>query len=293
MSELLAFEPGTGSIIACARIMLALALAINLMGTKSLAMAALVGFTAELLGALAVGTWLLITERYHNLSVLFDTEGVGAGGSYFSAFVAAALIGIHQYYGFEACGDVAEEVPDPTRQIPMVMRMTIHVGGAAAIFVLGSVYSTKALTSIISFATLGIHPGFQMVVFAALRARLKGWQPNGAVRLGRWGMPVTIAALTYGVLAMVNMASPRTPRRRGATTGWSPSRRLRVPASGQSTSPPPGPTTAVTPPPATPSRIRPGPPVRSRSRSPGYRSGWRPGQARLRRGHPKVAPSQH
>jgi len=191
--------------------MLALALAINLMGTKSLAMAALVGFTAELLGALAVGTWLLITERYHNLSVLFDTEGVGAGGSYFSAFVAAALIGIHQYYGFEACGDVAEEVPDPTRQIPMVMRMTIHVGGAAAIFVLGSVYSTKALTSIISFATLGIHPGFQMVVFAALRARLKGWQPNGAVRLGRWGMPVTIAALTYGVLAMVNMASPRTP----------------------------------------------------------------------------------
>jgi amino acid transporter len=80
-----------------------------------------------------------------------------------------------------------------------------------AAIVLGSVVSTKALTSIISFATLGIYLGFQMVVFAALRARLKGWEPSGAFRLGRWGMPVTIAALSYGVLAMINMAWPRTP----------------------------------------------------------------------------------
>jgi amino acid transporter len=314
LAQLLGFEAGTGSTITCALILLALALLINLMGTRWLAWAAIIGFTAELLGALAVGGWLLISERVQNLSVLFDTQGVvGNGGGYFSAFVAAALIGIFQYYGFEACGDVAEEVPNPTVQIPKAMRMTIYVGGAAAIFVclsmllavkdyaaviggedpdpvttilhdafgvtgtklvlaivmlsflscalslmaaasrlmyayardemifgsrllrhflptrhvppyamavaaavpavivLGSVLSTKALTSIISFATLGIYLGFQMVVLAALRARLKGWQPSGAFRLGRWGMPVTVAALTYGVLAMVNMAWPRTP----------------------------------------------------------------------------------
>jgi amino acid transporter len=265
------------------------------------------------LGAIAVGTWLLLTERHHNLSVLFDTQGVEVDGSYFAAFVAAALIGIYQYYGFEACGDVAEEVPNPTRSIPKAMRMTIYVGGAAAIFVclslllavsdyaaviggddpdpvttilhnafgitgtkfvlaivmlsflscslslmaassrlmysyarddmilashllrhflpgrhvppyamlvgavvpaiivLGSIFSTKALTSIISFATLGIYLGFQMVVFAALRARLRGWKPSGAFRMGPWGLPVTIAALAYGVLAMINMAWPRTP----------------------------------------------------------------------------------
>ena len=314
LAQLLGFEAGTGSTITCALILLALALTINLMGTRWLALAAMIGFTAELLGALAVGGWLLISERAQNLSVLFDTEGVvGNGGGYFSAFVAAALIGIYQYYGFEACGDVAEEVPDPTRQIPKAMRMTIYVGGAAAIFVclslllavkdyaaviggddpdpvttilndafgvtgtkfvlaivmlsflscalslmaaasrlmyayardemifashllrhfdptrhvppyamavaaavpavivLGSVFSTKALTSIISFATLGIYLGFQMVVLAALRARLKGWVPSGPFTLGRWGMPVTVAALTYGVLAMINMAWPRTP----------------------------------------------------------------------------------
>ena len=313
LAQLLGFTAGTAATVTCALILLALALAINLMGTKWLAYAAIIGFTAELLGALAVGAWLLISERAQNLSVLFDSQGVADGGSYFSAFVAAALIGIFQYYGFEACGDVAEEVPDPTRQIPRAMRMTIYVGGAAAIFVclslllavkdyaavisgedadpvttilndafgvtgtkvvlvvvmvsflscalslmaaasrlmysyardemiafshllrhfdttrhvppyamavaaavpalvvLGSVFSTKALTSIISFATLGIYLGFQMVVLAALRARLKGWRPSGPFSLGHWGMAVNVAALGYGVLAMVNMAWPRTP----------------------------------------------------------------------------------
>jgi amino acid transporter len=313
LAALLGFEAGTASTVTCALILLAIALLINLAGTKWLALAAIIGFTAELLGALAVGFWLLVSERAQNLSVLFDSQGVEDGGSYFSAFVAAALIGIFQYYGFEACGDVAEEVPDPTRQIPKAMRMTIYVGGAAAIFVclslllavedyaavisgedadpvmtilddafgvagtkivlavvmvsflscalslmaaasrlmyayardemiiashllrhfmpkrhvppyamavaavvpavivLGSILSTKALTSIISFATLGIYLGFQMVVLAALRARLLGWRPAGAFQLGRWGMLVNVTALVYGVLAMINMAWPRTP----------------------------------------------------------------------------------
>ncbi len=50
-----------------------------------------------------------------------------------------------------------------------------------------------------------------MVVFAALRARLKGWEPSGPFTLGRWGLPITSAALAYGVLTMINIAWPRTP----------------------------------------------------------------------------------
>lgn len=80
-----------------------------------------------------------------------------------------------------------------------------------AAIVLGSIFSTKALTSIISFATLGIYLGFHMVTFAALRARLRGWTPSGPFNLGRWGLLVNVVALAYGVLAMVNMAWPRTP----------------------------------------------------------------------------------
>ncbi|WP_051706913.1 APC family permease [Nocardioides aequoreus] len=313
LGQLLDFVPGTGTTVACALIILGLALAINLLGTKWLAYAAILGFTAELLGALAVGGWLLLTQRHHGLGVLVDSFGAGEPGDYTAAFFAAGLIGIFQYYGFEACGDVAEEVPDPTRRIPKAMRMTIYVGGAAAMFVclslilavedfgavidgtdadpvttvlneafgvggtrvvlavvllsflscvlslmaaasrlmysyardgmivgsaslrrimpsthvplnamivaavvpavivLVSVVSTNALTQIISFATLGIYLGFQMVVLAALRARFLGWRPSGAFRLGAWALPVNIAALVYGVGAMLNIAWPRTP----------------------------------------------------------------------------------
>ncbi|MHC9293286.1 APC family permease [Mycobacterium sp. LTG2003] len=306
-------EATVNNTIAFALALLALATAVNFMGTKVLAKAAIIGFTAEIIGALIVGGWLLIAHRHHNLGVLFDSFGAGGDGNYLWAFAAAALIGVFQYYGFEACGDVAEEVPNPGRLIPKAMRRTIYIGGAAATFVclalvlavadipaviagentdpvstvlneafgpvgskvilvivlisflscamslqaaasrlaysygrdgmimgssllnkfsatrhvppyalllaalvpavivIGSKVSTDAITKIISFAAFGIYLGFQMVVLAALRARLKGWVPSGKYTLGKWGLPVNIAALAYGVIAMINMAWPRTP----------------------------------------------------------------------------------
>ena len=108
---------------------------INFLGTKVLATAAIIGFAAEIIGALVVGGWLLFTERHHGLDVLFDSFGAQGSDSYFIAFAAASLIGIFQYYGFEACGDVAEEVPNPGVLIPKAMRRTIYIGGAAATFV--------------------------------------------------------------------------------------------------------------------------------------------------------------
>ncbi len=44
----------------------------------------------------------------------------------------AALVGLWQFYGFEACGDVAEEVKDPERRIPVAMILTIVIGLVAA-----------------------------------------------------------------------------------------------------------------------------------------------------------------
>ncbi|KHL17073.1 amino acid transporter [Mumia flava] len=307
------FDASVNTTILCALGLLLLATLINLMGTRVLATAAMIGFTAEILGALVVGGWLLIAHREQSFGVLFDTFGTEGDGSYLPAFAAAALIGIYQYYGFEACGDVAEEVKDPGRLIPKAMRRTIYIGGAAATFVclalvlavtdigavisgedadpvstvlneafgstgakivllvvllsflscaislqaaasrlaysygrddmimgssllkkfsakrhvppyalivaavvpavivIGSKVSEDAITKIISFAALGIYLGFQMVVLAALRARLKGWVPSGKYTLGAWGLPVNIAALVYGVVAMINMAWPRTP----------------------------------------------------------------------------------
>jgi len=55
------------------------------------------------------------------------------------------------YYGFEACGDVAEETPDPSRMIPKAMRMTIYIGGAAAIWVcLAFVLSISDIPAVIA-----------------------------------------------------------------------------------------------------------------------------------------------
>ncbi|MEZ5091438.1 APC family permease [Nocardioides sp.] len=313
IAPFLGIEATTMNVIWGALATIAIATIINFLGTKVLAWAAIFGFTAEIVGALAVGGWLLIAHREQSFGVLFDTFGTGGGGSYFPAFAAAALIGVYQYYGFEACGDVAEEVPDPGRLIPKAMRRTIYVGGAAATFVclalilavsdipaviagddvdpvstllsdafgptgsrvvlavvlisfvscamslqaaasrlaysygrddmimgssllrrfsqtrhvppfallvaaaipavivLGSYFSANAVVKIISFAAVGIYIAFQMVVLAALRARLKGWVPSGKYTLGSWGLPVNVAALAYGVIAMVNLAWPRTP----------------------------------------------------------------------------------
>jgi len=309
------FAPSVMNVIWGALALLALATVINFMGTKVLAAAAIIGFSAEIVGALVVGFWLMVVHHHQNLGAIFHTFGAPhAGGSYTKAFLAAALIGIYQYYGFEACGDVAEEVPNPGRLIPKAMRRTIYIGGAAATFVclalimavpdmgavvrgddtdpvttvlhegfgttgarivlvvvlisflscamslqaaasrlaysygrdnmimgsnllkrfsqkravppyalllaaivpalivVGSKVSTDAVSKIVSFAALGIYIGFQMVVLAALRARLKGWVPSGQYSLGRWGLLVNVGALAYGILAIANMIwSSRTP----------------------------------------------------------------------------------
>jgi len=317
LAAFLGLEGTVDSTILSALAVIAVATVLNLMGTRVLNKVAMIGLIAELGGAVVVGFWLLVSHRNHDLSVLFDSFGAGEGSDYFFAFAAAGLIGIFQYYGFEACGDVAEEVPNPGRTIPKAMRMTIYIGGAAAMFVclslilavpdfaavisgadadpltnvlmaafgpvgfkvvigvvmisfiscvlslqaaasrltysmardrilpfsgvlgrfsekrhvppyalliaalfpalvvVGSKVSEDALVAIISFAAMGMYLGFQMVVLASLRARLKGWRPAGKFTLGAWGLPVTVLALAWGVLGMINMAWPRTPE-----AGW-------------------------------------------------------------------------
>jgi amino acid transporter len=293
--------------------LLLLGLLFNLSGTKVLSYAALFGFTAELVGALVVGCWLLIEHRHQDFSMLFNSFGAADQGDYLFAFFAAGILGCYQYYGFEACGDMAEEVRNPGRTIPKAMRYTIYVGGTAATFacfsllmamddmsavvagdvanpvetvlagafgptgykivvgvvlisfiscvislqaaasrivyayarddmiigsrvlrrfsarlsippyallvavfvpiavVFGSMLYEKAFTTIVAFSTFGIYLTFQMVVLAALRARLKGWRPTGAFRLVRSGAVVNVIALIWGVSVLVNVSWPRSP----------------------------------------------------------------------------------
>lgn len=290
--------------------LLLLALAINFSGTKWLGRVARIGLAAELIGVIGLGLYLLFFQRKNSFSVFFDSMGVEGTGSYSTAFFGAALAGLFLFYGFEACGDVAEEVASPAKRIPIAMIMTILVGGVSALFSFcGYVLAAPNLQAIVSgadkdpipsildstvgpigtkifliitvtafiscvlslqaaasrllysfardgmlpghrwlskvsprtqvptnalivactvpailavivwinptllnpitgFAVLGIYCGFQMVVLAALRQRVKGWRPAGPFSLGRWGMLINILALAYGLFAMFLLARP-------------------------------------------------------------------------------------
>ena len=296
-----------------ALILIAITTALNLRGTRLLARVAMFGFVCELVGAIAVGSYLLIFARHQPLSSLIDPSTLHIDGGYLPAFLASALGAMFCYYGFEACGDVAEETPDASRTIPKSMRLTIYVGGVAALWVclglvlavpdVGAVMSGKdkdpvvtvlrtamgdtglrvvivivtvsfvsallslqaaasrllfayardemiagsehlrhlspgrhipvkallvaggipaliaisalwlenAIATIITFASVGIYIAFQMIVLAALVARMRGWHPAGSFTLRGWGWPVNVAALIYGLSAIVNMSWPRSP----------------------------------------------------------------------------------
>jgi amino acid transporter len=284
-------------------------LILNSTGSRTLARIANIGLAAELVGVIGVGLFLLAFKRHNPVSVFFDSFGTGTGG-YFGAFLSASLVGLLLFYGFEACGEVAEETPNPSRVIPRSMQMTVLIGGGSALLAyagyvlaapnlqaivsgdianpipailqdtLGTVgtkaFLVVALTSflacvmgqqaaasrlvfsfardqmfprsewlsqlstrtkvpvnalvavnlppialflfvyfepdslfrIASFQMLAGYFAFQMVVFASIRARRRGWIPGGSWSLGRFGWPVSIAALAYGILAMILLAKP-------------------------------------------------------------------------------------
>src|SRR6195256_3121448 len=150
-AQLLGFIPTPAITTGIALGMIVIATVLNVSGTRLLARVAMFGFICELIGAIAVGGYLLLFARHHPFSVLFDSVGIRSGGSYLPAFLASALAAMFCSYGFEACGDVAEEPPDASRMIPRAMRMTIYVGGAAAMLVcLALILAVPDMNAIIS-----------------------------------------------------------------------------------------------------------------------------------------------
>jgi amino acid transporter len=113
--------------------LLLIAFAFNYSGTRMLARIARIGLAAELIGVIALGVYLLLFRREQPFSIFFDSLGAGGDQSYVATFLAASLSGLFLFYGFEACGDVAEEVADPTRRIPRAMILTIVVGGVSGL----------------------------------------------------------------------------------------------------------------------------------------------------------------
>jgi len=66
----------------------------------------------------------------------------------------------------------------------------------------------NALFLLVSFAVSGIYLSFLLVVVAALIARLRGWQAQGAFRLGAWAIPVMLAGCIWLLAMLVNILIP-------------------------------------------------------------------------------------
>ncbi len=135
VAQLLGMDISSGATTAIAALAIAVTAVLNLRGTRLLARVAMFGFFCELIGAIVVGIYLLLFARHQEFGVLLNTYNFGHGVDYLPALLAASVGATFCYYGFEACGDVAEETPNPSRTIPRAMLMTIYIGGAAAMLV--------------------------------------------------------------------------------------------------------------------------------------------------------------
>lgn len=150
IASLLGIEVTPTSTLILAVALLAVALVLNLGGTKVMSRVARIGLAAELTGVVGLGLYLLIFQRKNDFSVFFDSFGKG-DGNYLPAFIGAALVGLFMFYGFEACGDVAEEVEDPSRRVPRAMYLAVLVGGVSALMsYVGYVLAAPDLEAIVN-----------------------------------------------------------------------------------------------------------------------------------------------
>ncbi|PWI56780.1 hypothetical protein [Sulfoacidibacillus thermotolerans] len=62
-----------------------------------------------------------------------------------------------------------------------------------------------------SFAVVGIYLSFQMIVLAAMIARIRGFRPSGSFQLGAWFWPIALLGFLYGVGMIINLSRPMAP----------------------------------------------------------------------------------
>ena len=119
------FEPGTQLLVAMG--FLIFGTLMNLASRAALKVFMLASIGAEVLGSIGIGTVLLFFHNEQPLSSVFESAGAGAGpGGYIWAgfFAAVGFIG-WTYVGFETAASVAEETPEPRRDVPKAIILSL------------------------------------------------------------------------------------------------------------------------------------------------------------------------
>lgn len=94
--------------------------------------------------------------------------------------------------------------------VPILFTLLVNVNPSKNVHILWFEFPAgiNALTALVSFGVSGIYLSFLLTVIGSMIARARGWQPQGAFRLGRWGWPVSILAAAYLGLMLINIVYP-------------------------------------------------------------------------------------
>lgn len=152
VASLFHYATSAGNMMLTSVVLLLIMMGVNMSGTKNLARVAKIGFWCEIISVIALGIYLLIFHRSQPFSVVFDSMGVLAkDGNYTTAFMSASLMGLFMFFGFEACGNVAEEVKNPGKKIPVAMILSIVFGAISAVIsIMGYLLSSPDLMNIVN-----------------------------------------------------------------------------------------------------------------------------------------------
>ncbi|OZC57159.1 hypothetical protein CH289_04555 [Rhodococcus sp. RS1C4] len=127
-------NPNTTTRLAFALAFIVAATAVNLVGRRLLEIFVVMSVICEVIGSLVVGTVLLLVHRNNDISVIFS--GFSDGGAAYAAgpFLAAVAVVGWALIGFESAGDLAAEVTEPERNVPIAQIASLVLVAATVMY---------------------------------------------------------------------------------------------------------------------------------------------------------------
>lgn len=145
--------PSANGQVLCGALLLALGLAVNLLGINPLKYFVNAGIVAEAIASIGIGVLLLLFFRNHPLDLLFSGPG-GTGdadGAYLDGVLTALAVGGWAFLGFDACSQISEETTDARVSTPRaILRSMLVVGFTVTLTAFAVTLSYQDIGAVVS-----------------------------------------------------------------------------------------------------------------------------------------------